>query len=108
MSAHCSEQVPWVLVRRAAQPFAEPFFTFLRGRSMIASRAGEHQARVAVVETHQVGRLSARSADLDNLARPLRMAHDVAMHVQPVPRRLPPCVHLFRVRERRARVCRRG
>src|SRR5271165_7010788 len=48
-------------------------------------RAGEHQARVTVVETHQVGRLPARSADLDDLARPIRMAHDVAMHVEPVP-----------------------
>src|SRR5690349_16325552 len=48
-------------------------------------RAGEHQARVTVVETHEVGRLAARSADLDDLARPLWMAHDVAMHVEPVP-----------------------
>src|SRR5215472_10741280 len=48
-------------------------------------RAREHQAGVTVVETHQVGRLSARSADLDDLARPLRLAHDVPTYVEPVP-----------------------
>ena len=48
-------------------------------------RAGEHQAGVTVVETHHVGRFPARSADLDDLARPLRLAHDVATHVEPVP-----------------------
>src|ERR1700758_4311102 len=47
--------------------------------------AGEHQGGVTVVETHQVGRLPARTADLDDLARPLRLAHDVATHVEPVP-----------------------
>src|SRR5438094_7255744 len=54
-------------------------------------RAGEHQARVTVVETHQVGRFPARSGDLDDLARPLRLAHDVATHVEPVP---DGCLHL--------------
>jgi len=48
-------------------------------------RAGEHQAGVTVVETHQVGRLPARSADLDDLACPLWMAHDIGVHVEPVP-----------------------
>src|SRR6516165_10119968 len=48
-------------------------------------RAGEYQAGVTVVEPHQVGRFPARSADLDDLARPLRLAHDVATHVEPVP-----------------------
>src|SRR5437763_9303569 len=48
-------------------------------------RPGEHQAHMTVVETHQVGRLSARPADLDDLSRPLRLAHDVATHVEPVP-----------------------
>jgi len=48
-------------------------------------RAGEHQAGVTVVETHQVGRFPARSADLDDLARSLRLAHDIATHVEPVP-----------------------
>jgi hypothetical protein len=48
-------------------------------------RAGEHQASVTVVETHQVGRFPARSPDLDDLARPLRLAHEVATHVEPVP-----------------------
>jgi hypothetical protein len=48
-------------------------------------RAGEHQAGVTVIEMHQVGRFPARSADLDDLARPLRLAHDVATHVEPVP-----------------------
>jgi hypothetical protein len=47
--------------------------------------AGEHQAGVTVVETHRVGRFPGRSADLDDLARPLRLAHDVATHVEPVP-----------------------
>jgi hypothetical protein len=60
-------------------------------------RAGEHQARVTVVATRQAGRLSARSADLDNLARPLRMAHDVAMHVEPVP---DGCLHAHLLRAR--------
>jgi len=48
-------------------------------------RAGEHQGGVTVVETHQVGRLPARSADLDDLACPLRMADDIGVHVEPVP-----------------------
>src|SRR5215475_1369204 len=48
-------------------------------------RSGEHQAGVTVVETHQVGRVPARSADLNDLARPLRLAHEVATHVEPVP-----------------------
>jgi hypothetical protein len=34
-------------------------------------RAREHQARVAVVEMHEVWRLPARSADFDDLADPL-------------------------------------
>ena len=40
---------------------------------------------MTVVETHQVGRLPARSADLDDLARPLRLAHDAAAYAEPVP-----------------------
>jgi hypothetical protein len=40
---------------------------------------------VTIVETHEVGRLTARSADLDDLARPLGVAHNVAMYVEPVP-----------------------
>src|SRR6266516_2122959 len=48
-------------------------------------RAGEHQGGVTVVESYQVGRLPARSADLDNLTRPPRMAHDIGVHVEPVP-----------------------
>src|SRR5258708_17618035 len=47
-------------------------------------RAWEHQARVTIVETHQVWRLAARSADFDDLARPLWLTHDVATHMQPV------------------------
>src|SRR5215831_11242442 len=47
-------------------------------------RAREHQAGMAVVETHQVRRLPARPADLDDLARPLCLAHDVAPHAEPV------------------------
>src|SRR5215467_15049464 len=48
-------------------------------------RTREHQAGVTIVETHQVGRLPAWSADLDDLACPLRLAHDVAKHMEPVP-----------------------
>jgi len=48
-------------------------------------RTREHQAGVTVIETHQVGRLPARSADLDDLAHPLRLAHAVATDVEPVP-----------------------
>jgi len=48
-------------------------------------RTREHQAGVTVIETHQVGWLPARSTDLDDLARPLRLAHDVAPHAEPVP-----------------------
>ena len=48
-------------------------------------RTGEHQAGVTVVETHEVGRLPARSADLDDLAHPRRMTHTLATHVEPVP-----------------------
>src|SRR5690349_4040871 len=47
-------------------------------------RAWEHQARVTIVETHQVWRLAARSADFDDLACPRWLAHDVATHVQAV------------------------
>jgi hypothetical protein len=47
-------------------------------------RAREYQARVAVIETHQVWRLAARSADFDDLADPIGLAHDVATDAQPV------------------------
>ena len=48
-------------------------------------RAGEHQRGVTVLETHQVGRLPARSPDLDDLSSPPRMTHDVGVHVEPIP-----------------------
>src|SRR5262249_49196171 len=48
-------------------------------------RTGEHQAGVTVMKTHQVGGRPARPADLDDLACPLRLAHDVAPHAEPVP-----------------------
>jgi hypothetical protein len=48
-------------------------------------RTREHQAGVTVVESDQVGRLPARSADFDDLARPFRLAHGVAIHVKPIP-----------------------
>src|SRR5260370_23865863 len=48
-------------------------------------RAGEHQGGVTVVESHQVRRLPARSADLDAPARPPRPAHDAGVHAEPVP-----------------------
>jgi hypothetical protein len=47
-------------------------------------RARQHQARVAIIEPHQVWRLPARPADFDDLADPLCLAHDVATHAQPV------------------------
>jgi hypothetical protein len=47
-------------------------------------RARKHQARMTVVETNQVRRLPARPANLDDLARPFRLAHDVATHMEPV------------------------
>src|SRR5260370_5424837 len=62
-------------------PFRTLFARMLDGRV----RAREHQARVTVVEPHQVRRLPARPPDLDDLARPLRLAHDIAPHVEPVP-----------------------
>jgi len=46
--------------------------------------ARKHQARVTVVETHHVGRLARGSVDLDNLARTLSLAHDLAVYVQAV------------------------
>jgi hypothetical protein len=39
---------------------------------------------VAVIESHQLGRLPTRTADLDDLASPLWMAHDAGVHVEPV------------------------
>jgi hypothetical protein len=48
-------------------------------------RAGEHQRGVTGVEPHQVGRLPAGSPDLDDLARPPRMAHNVGVYVEPIP-----------------------
>jgi hypothetical protein len=48
-------------------------------------RAGEHQGGVTVIESHQVGRLPARTADLDGLACPLRLSHHAGAHVEPVP-----------------------
>src|SRR5215471_5215953 len=47
-------------------------------------RARKHQAGMAIVETDQIGRFPARSANLDDLARPLGLAHDVATHAEPV------------------------
>src|SRR5258708_19248456 len=48
-------------------------------------RPGEHQDGVTVVESHQVRRLPPPSADLDDLARPLRLAHGVAGPPEPGP-----------------------
>ena len=47
-------------------------------------RTWKHQAGMTVVETHQIGRFPARSANLDDLARPLGLTHDVATHAEPV------------------------
>jgi hypothetical protein len=46
--------------------------------------AWENQAGMAVIELDQVGRFATRLADLDDYAGPVGMAHDVAVHVQPV------------------------
>jgi hypothetical protein len=54
-------------------------------------RAGEHQAAVTILESHEVWRLAASAADLDDLAHPLRLAHDAAVYVKPVPH---DCLHL--------------
>src|SRR6266699_3770812 len=59
--------------------------TLLAGMRNDCVRSREHEACVAVVETHQVRRLPARSADLDDLAHPLWLSYHVATHVQPVP-----------------------
>jgi hypothetical protein len=48
-------------------------------------RAGEHQRDVTVIETHQVRPLPAGSPDLDDLASPPRMTHDVGVHVKAIP-----------------------
>ena len=47
-------------------------------------RAGEHQGGVIVLKSHEVGRFSARSSDLDDLARPVGLAYDAAVHVDSV------------------------
>ena len=47
-------------------------------------RAGEYQRGVTVLESYEVGRFTARSADFDDLACPLRLTHDAATHVKPV------------------------
>jgi uridine phosphorylase len=65
-------------------PASRPLLALLAGMLDGRVRAWEHQAGVTVVETHHVGRLSARSMDLDDFACPLRLAHDVAVHVEPV------------------------
>jgi len=85
MSAHCGDQAGRVCRFAGDSAFRRPFRALPARMLDDRVRAGEDQARVTVVETHEVGRLAARSADLDDLARPLWMAHDVAMHVEPVP-----------------------
>jgi len=64
-------------------------------------RTGKHQARVTVVEMHQIRRFAARSVDFPDLTDVLRLAHDLAVHMQPVP---DSCLHhAASVRIRRAR-----
>jgi hypothetical protein len=67
--------------------------------------AGEYQRGVIVLESHEVGRFTARSADLDYLACPLWLTHDAATHVKPVS---DGCLHapppLIRVRSPRVHV----
>ena len=84
MSAHCYESVGGYLFAWGYSVFSRPLLALLAGMLDDRVRAREHQARMTIVETHQVWRLAARSADLDDLARPLWLAHDVATHVQPV------------------------
>jgi hypothetical protein len=73
--------VPARRVLPALRPVLAPLGEMLDDRV----RAWEHQAGVTVVETHHVWRLPARSTDLDDLARPLRLAHGAATHTEPVP-----------------------
>jgi hypothetical protein len=47
-------------------------------------RAGEYKSSVIVLESDEVGRFTARSADFDDLAGPLRLTHDAAAHMKPV------------------------
>jgi hypothetical protein len=46
---------------------------------------------VTVLETNQVRGLTASPADLDDLAHSLRLTHDAAMYVKPVP---DDCLHV--------------
>jgi hypothetical protein len=47
--------------------------------------AGKYQGGVIIRESDEIGRFTARSPDLDDLAYPLRLTHDVATHMKPVP-----------------------
>src|ERR1017187_4292413 len=90
ISAQCGDQAGRVYRFAGDSAFRRPFLALPSRMLDDRIRAGEHQARVTVVEAHEVGRFAARSADLDDLARPLWMAHDVAVHVEPLPE---DCLH---------------
>jgi hypothetical protein len=85
-AGHALHAVPvgGYLVAWGYSVFCRPLLTLPAGMLDHRVRARKDQARVPIVETHQVWRLAARSADLDDLARPLSLADDTATHVQPV------------------------
>src|SRR5260221_11786191 len=68
--------------RRSA--FRWPLLSLPAGMFDDRVRPREYQARVTVIETHQVRRLPAPPADFDDLADPVCLAHNVARHPQPV------------------------
>src|SRR6266581_243417 len=84
---HCGKRcVRWRVPGRLGLPALRRSLLALLARVLDDRvRTREHQAGMAVVETHQVGRLPARPAHLDDLACPLRLAHDVATHMELVP-----------------------
>jgi hypothetical protein len=53
--------------------------------------AWEYQRAVTVFESHEVRGFPASPADLDDLAHPVRLTHDAAMNVKPVP---DDCLHV--------------
>lgn len=69
-------------------------------------RTGEHQPGVAVVEAHEVRGCASGSVDLDDLARVLGLAYDLAVHVQSVADSCLHGAHLLVFRIHRRGLCR--
>src|SRR5258708_29938640 len=76
-------------LRAGYSAFRRPLLSLLAGMLDDRVRAREYQARVAVIETHQVWRLPPPSPDFDHLPDPLRLAHHWPPHPHPVSRRRP-------------------